>query len=50
MQPDLKGAGLLRAFDNSSYWYTAHMSLGMTLIRANILAFGLIGKTDLIEL
>ncbi len=28
----------------SSCWYTALMSLGMTLIRANTLAFGLIGK------
>jgi hypothetical protein len=44
MQPDLEGAGLLRAFSNSSCKYTALMSLGMTLIRANTLAFGLIGK------
>ncbi len=47
MQPDLEGAGLLRAFDNSSCYYTAHMSLGMMLmmlIRANTLAFSLIGK------
>jgi hypothetical protein len=44
MQPDLEGAGLLREFGNSSCWYTALMSLGMTLIRANTLAFGLIGK------
>ncbi len=28
----------------SSCWYSALMSLGMTLIRANTLAFGLIGK------
>jgi hypothetical protein len=28
----------------SSCWYTAHSSLGMTLISANTLAFGLIGK------
>jgi hypothetical protein len=28
----------------SSCWYTALMSLGMTLIRANTLTFGLIGK------
>ncbi len=28
----------------SSCWYTALMILGMTLIRANTLAFGLIGK------
>jgi hypothetical protein len=28
----------------SSSWYTALMSLGMKLIRANTLAFGLIGK------
>jgi hypothetical protein len=33
----------------NSCWYTAHSSLGMTLIRANTLAFGLIGKTDHIE-
>jgi hypothetical protein len=44
MQPDLEGAGLLRAFGNSSCLYMALMSLGMTLIRANILAFSLIGK------
>jgi hypothetical protein len=44
MQPDLEEAGLLRAFSNSSCWYTALMSLGMTLIRANTLAFSLIGK------
>ena len=44
MQPDLEEAGLLRAFGNSSCWYTALMSLGMTLIRANTLAFSLIGK------
>ncbi len=44
MQPDLEGVGLLRAFGNSSCLYTALMSLGMTLIRANTLAFGLIGK------
>ncbi len=44
MQPDLEGAGLLRAFGNSSCQYTALMSLGMTLIRANTIAFGLIGK------
>ncbi len=50
MLPDLEGAGQLRAFGNSSCWYTAHSSLGMTLIRANTLAFGLIGKTDHIQL
>ena len=44
MQPDLEGAGLLRAFGNSSCQYKTLMSLGMTLIRANTLAFGLIGK------
>jgi hypothetical protein len=44
MQPDLEGAGLLKAFGNSSCKYSALMSLGMTLIRANTLAFGLIGK------
>jgi hypothetical protein len=44
MQPDLEGAGLLRAFGNSSCWYMALMSLGMTLIRANTPAFSLIGK------
>ena len=47
MQPDLEGAGLLRAFGNSSCQYMALMSLGMTLIRANTLAFGLIGKDEL---
>ncbi len=52
MLPDLEGAGQLRAFGNSSCWYnyTAHSSLGMMLIRANTLAFGLIGITDHIEL
>ncbi len=44
MQPDLEGAGLLRAFGNSSCEYTALMSLGMTLIRPKTLAFNLIGK------
>ncbi len=44
MQPDLEGAGVLRAFSNSSCLYTALMSLGITLIRADILAFSLIGK------
>jgi hypothetical protein len=48
--PDLEGAVQLRAFGNSSCWYTTHSSLGMTLIRVNTLAFGLIGKTDHIEL
>jgi hypothetical protein len=46
MQPDLEGAGLLRAFGISSCCYTAHRSLGMTLIRASTLAFGLIGKQN----
>jgi hypothetical protein len=50
MLPDLEGAGQLRAFGNSSCWYTAHSNLGMTLIKANTLAFGLLGKTDHIEL
>jgi hypothetical protein len=50
MMPDLEGAGQLRAFGNSSSWYRAHSSLGMTLIRANNLAFGLIGKADHLEL
>jgi hypothetical protein len=50
MLPDLEGAGQLKAFGNSSCWYTAHSSLGMTLIRSNTLAFGLICKTDQIEL
>ncbi len=40
----------LVSWEHSSCWYTAHSSLGMTLIRANTLAFGLIGKTDHIEL
>jgi hypothetical protein len=44
MQPDLEGVGLLRAFGDSSYYYTALMSLGVTLIRANTLAFSLIDK------
>jgi hypothetical protein len=34
----------LRASGNSNCWYTAHSSLGMTLISSNTLAFGLIGK------
>jgi hypothetical protein len=38
------------AFGNSSCWYTAYSSLGRMLISANILTFGLIGKTDHIEL
>jgi hypothetical protein len=42
MLPDLEGAAQLCA--QSSCWYTALMSLGMTLIRANTLSFGLIGK------
>ncbi len=44
MQPDLEGAGLLRAFGNSSCQCKTLLSLGMMLIRANTLAFGLIGK------
>jgi hypothetical protein len=44
MLPDLTGAAQLRASGNSSCWYSAHSSLGMTLISANTLAFGLIGK------
>ncbi len=39
-----KGAGLLRAFGNSSCYYKTLMSLDMMLIRANTLAFGLNGK------
>jgi hypothetical protein len=51
MLPDLERAGQLKAFGNSSCWYTAHTcSLGMTLVKANTLTFGLIGKTDQIEL
>jgi hypothetical protein len=50
MLPDLAGAAQLRASGSSSCCYTAHSSLGMTLISANTLAFGLIGKTDHIEL
>jgi hypothetical protein len=50
MLPDLAGAAQLGAFGNSSCWYTAHSSLGMTLIRANNLAFVLIGKTDHIDI
>jgi hypothetical protein len=44
MLPDLPGAAL-------SCWYTAHCSfgLGMMLMSANTLAFGLTGKTDHIE-
>jgi hypothetical protein len=42
--PDLTGAAQLCASWQSSCWYTALMSLAMTLIRANTLAFGLIGK------
>ncbi len=50
MLPDLAGAAQLRASGNFSCWYSAHRCLGMTLISANTLAFGLIGKTDNIEL
>jgi hypothetical protein len=50
MLPDLAEAAQLRASGRSSCWYTAHSILSMTLIRANILACGLIGKTDHIEL
>ncbi len=47
MLPDLAGVALLCAsIWQSSCWYTTLMSLGlgMTLIRANTLAFVLIGK------
>ncbi len=50
MLPDLAGAAQLRASGRSSCWYTAHSILGMTLISANTLACGLIGKTDHLEL
>ncbi len=50
MLPDLPGAAQLRVSGTSSCWLTAHSSLGMTLISANTLAFGLIGKTDHIAL
>ncbi len=49
MLPGLEEAGQLRAFGNSSCWYTAHSTLGMTLIRSNTLASGLNGKTDHID-
>ncbi len=45
MLPDLTGAAQLCASGNpASCWYTALMSLGIALIRANTLAFDLIGK------
>jgi hypothetical protein len=44
MLPDLAGAAQLVSIWQFSCWYTALMSSGMTLIRANTLAFGLIGK------
>jgi hypothetical protein len=50
MLPDLAGAAQLRASASSSFWYTAHSILGMTLISANTLAFGLIGKTNHINI
>ncbi len=44
MLSNLPGAFQLQESGNSSCWYRAHSSLGMTLISANTLAFGLIGK------
>jgi hypothetical protein len=44
MLPDLARGCSAVCIWKSSCWYTALMSLGMMLIRANTLAFGLIGK------
>jgi hypothetical protein len=46
MLPDLTGAAQLCASGNPACWYTALMSLGMTLIRANTLAFDLVWEYE----